>query len=67
MPIESKKQSKAKSDWMRDNSKIVGVRIMKRSESDLYDYISAQTAKGISAATLFKLALREYIKNHDND
>lgn len=62
MPIESKKQSKAKNDWMKENSKIYGVRVMKRSESDMYNYIEEQCAKGVSAATLFKIALREHMQ-----
>jgi hypothetical protein len=61
MPIESKKQSKAKSDWMRDNSKVYGVRVMINTERDLYDFLQRQT---VPAATVIKQALREYMTNH---
>ena len=61
MPIESKKQSKAKSDWMRDNSKVYGVRVMINTERDLYDFLQRQTDP---AATVIKQALREYMTNH---
>ena len=61
MPIESKKQSKAKSDWMRDNSKVYGVRVMINTERDLYDFLQRQT---VPAATIIKQALREYMTNH---
>ena len=61
MPIESKKQSKAKSDWMRDNSKVYGVRVMINTERDIYDFLQRQT---VPAATVIKQALREYMTNH---
>ena len=59
MPIESKKQSQAKADWMQRNSKIYGVRVMKNSEPDLWDFL-----QGKEASKVFKAALREYIANH---
>ena len=64
MPIQSKKQSQAKNDWMKENSKVIAVRVMKRTEKDMYDYIILKGESGVSAATLFKLALREYMNNH---
>ena len=64
MPIESKKQSKAKSDWMRDNSKVYGVRVMINTERDLYDFLQRQT---VPAATVIKQALREYMAHHPQD
>lgn len=60
MPIESKKQSQAKADWMKENSKIYSVRVMKRTEPELWDFLQAQE----SPASIFKAALREYIENH---
>jgi hypothetical protein len=62
MPIESKKQSQAKADWMKENSKIYGVRVMKNSESDLWDFL-----QGKEASKVFKAALREYMENHPNE
>lgn len=59
MPIKSKKQSKAKQEWMKNNSKVFGVRVMKKSEPDLWEYL-----QGKEASTLFKAALREYMENH---
>ena len=58
MPITSKKQSQAKADWLKENSKMFYVRVMKRTESDLYEYL-----EGKAASTVFKAALREYIAN----
>lgn len=60
MPIESKKQSQAKQDWNKKNSKIFGVRVMKNTEPDLFNFLQEQEAP----ATTIKLALREYMKNH---
>lgn len=64
MPIESKKQSKAKADWMKDNSKVYGVRVMINTERDIYDFLQRQT---VPAATVIKKALREYMTNHPED
>lgn len=60
MPIESKKQSKAKADWMKENSKMYGLRVMKNTERDIFDFL--QSAENPSAA--IKAALREYMENH---
>lgn len=62
MPIESKKNSEAKQKWMKENSKVFGVRVMKTTEADLYDFLQDK-----EASTIFKLALREYMKNHPEE
>ena len=63
MPIESKKQSKAKANWMKENSKIFGVRVMKNTEKELWDFLQAQD----NPTTIIKVALREYISNHKEE
>ena len=61
MPIESKKQSQAKQDWLKKHSKVYGVRVMDNdNEHDLWVFLQQQEAP----ATTIKQALREYIKNH---
>ena len=62
MPIESKKQSEAKQNWLKENSKVFGVRVMKNSEPDIWNFL-----QGKEAATIFKIALREYMKNHKEE
>ncbi|MDO4989588.1 MAG: hypothetical protein Q4E45_03685 [Eubacteriales bacterium] len=62
MPIESKKQSQAKANWMKENSKMYGVRVMKNTEKDIWDYL-----QGKEASKVFKAALREYMENHKDD
>ena len=62
MPIESKKQSEAKQEWMKKNSKVFGVRIMKNTEPDFWDFL-----QGKEASAVFKAALREYIENHKGE
>ena len=63
MPIESKKQSKAKADWMKENSKMYGLRVMKNTERDIFDFL--QSAENPSAT--IKAALREYMENHKEE
>lgn len=62
MPIQSKKQSQAKADWMKENSKMYGIRVMKRTEPDIWEYL-----QGKEASKIFKAALREYMANHPNN
>ena len=57
-----KKTSAAKYKWMLENSKTFQVRVMKRTEPDLWDYL-----QGKQPAPLFKAALREYMKNHPDE
>lgn len=58
MPITSKKQSQAKADWMKANSKSYAVRVMKNTEPDLWNYLhSVENPSGT-----IKAALREYMK-----
>lgn len=63
MPIESKKQSQAKADWMKDNSKVYGVRVMKRTEPELYEFLQKQE---VPTATI-KAALKEYMAHHPQE
>lgn len=62
MPIESKKNSVAKQNWLKENSKVFGVRVMKNTEPDIWDYL-----QGKEASTIFKIALREYMERHKED
>ena len=62
-PITSKKQSQAKSDWMKENSKIFSVRVMKNSESEIYNFLMAQE----KPVTTIKKAIVEYMKNHEGE
>lgn len=64
MPIKSKKQSEAKQEWMKNNSKVYGVRVMNNeNEKDLWNFLKVQDAP----ATTIKLALREYMENHKEE
>ena len=64
MPIESKKQSQAKQDWMKNNSKVYGVRVMNnQNEKDIWDFLQKQE----QPATTIKKALREYMTNHKEE
>ena len=61
-PIESKKQSKAKADWMKANSKMFAIRVMRNTEADLWDFLQAQA----EPSKVIKTAIREYIQNHSD-
>lgn len=57
MPIESKKQSQAKAEWMKKNSKMYGVRVMKNTEEDIFNYL-----EGKVPSTEFKRGIRLLIE-----
>lgn len=57
MPIESKKQSQAKAEWMKKNSKFYGVRVMKNTEEDILNYL-----EGKVPSTEFKRGIRLLIE-----
>lgn len=59
MPIESKKQSEAKQNWMKANSKVFGIRVMKNSEPEMWAYL-----QGEEPSAIFKAALKEYMARH---
>lgn len=60
-PIESKKQSKAKADWMKANSKMYAIRVMKNTEPDLWEFLQAASVP----SEVIKKALREYMERHN--
>ena len=62
MPITSKKQSKAKAEWMKENSKMYGVRVMKNTERDIWEFL-----QGKESSKIFKIALREYMERHGKE
>ena len=63
MTITSKKQSQAKQNWMKENSKMYAIRVMKNTEPDLWEFLQSVS---VPSATI-KAALREYMENHKED
>ena len=59
MPNKStgKPDSEAKKQWMKENAKYYGVKVMKRTEPDIIEYL-----EGKSAATEFKRGIRLLIE-----
>lgn len=54
--------SEAKKRWMKENSIIFSIKLMKRTEADLIEFLEGKV-KG----EVMKTALREYIENHKED
>ena len=52
--------SEAKKKWMKENSKIVPIKFMKRTESDILEYLEDKPT-----ATVIKKALRYYMTHED--
>ena len=59
--------SAAKKAWIKENSIMVSIKLMKRTESDIIEYFEAQKALGNDRSTLIKKAIREYIAAHSEE
>ena len=55
--------SEAKKAWMKQNSKMYSIKVMKKTESDILEFLEKQE-RPIST---IKAALREYIASHKNE
>lgn len=52
-------ESEAKKAWMRDNTTMVSVKMVNKSDADILEYL-----QGEAKATIIKAALREYMERH---
>ena len=55
--------SEAKKTWMKDNSKMYSLKIMRRTESDILEFLQKQERP----ASTIKAAIREYMQNHKEE
>lgn len=56
--------SEAKRKWMAKNAIVFSVKLMRRTEADIIEYLEANLSRGIGKGTVLKAALREYMANH---
>ena len=54
----------SKKRWDAENTIVFSVKLMRRTESDIIDYLDANLSRGIGKGTVLKAALREYMVNH---
>ena len=59
--------SEAKRKWEEKNTIVFSIKLMRRTEADIIDYLDKQLAKGIGKGTVLKAALREYMANHKEE
>ena len=55
-------ESEAKSKWMRENTVMVTVKMMRKSDADILSFL-----EGKQKATVIKAALREYMEKHKGE
>lgn len=55
-------ESEAKKQWMKNNTTMISVKMVNKSDEDLLRYL-----EGKQKATVIKAALREYIENHKEE
>lgn len=65
----SKQDPIKKQAWDKDNMQLIGVKLHKKNDSDILEYLSAheKPAEKITKQTIIKEALREYIAAHTED
>ena len=54
--------SEAKKKWIKDNTKVITIRLMKKGDKDVIEFLEQHPV-----ATTIKLALREYMENHKGE
>ena len=54
--------SEAKKRWIKENSKIIGFKVMFKSDADIIEYLSQ-----VPTGPTIKTALREYMAKHPLD
>lgn len=59
--------SEAKKKWISDNTIIFSVKLMRRTEADIIEYLGKMAERGIGRGTVLKMAIREYMQNHPNE
>ena len=60
--------STKKKEWMKENSVMVPLKVMKRTEGDILSFLQTETEKtGMARNAVIKLALREYMENHKGE
>jgi len=60
-------QSKAKTEWIKNNTIIMSIKLMKRTDADLIEYLDKMLSHGVPKGTVFKSALREYMERNPID
>ena len=53
--------SKAKRDWMRENTRNLVIKINRNTDADIFAFLDTLT---VSYASVVKQALREYMERH---
>lgn len=59
---EKKRDWQAKIDWDKENAQFITLKLMKRTEGDIIEFLGS-IEKG-KKNTIIKQALRDYMKNH---
>ena len=59
--------SEAKKKWMEKNTIVFSIKLMRRTEADIIEYLDANLAKGVGKGTIIKAALREYMENRKEE
>lgn len=60
-------ESEAKRKWEAKNAIVFSVKLMRRTEPDLVEFLDKMLARGVGRCTMVKTALREYMENHKEE
>ena len=54
--------SEAKKKWIKENTKVVSFKLMKKGDKDIIDFLEQRPV-----ATTIKKSIREYMANHKDE
>ena len=57
----------SKRRWDAENTMVFSIKLMRRTESDIIDFLNENLSRGISKGATIKAALREYMQNHKGE
>ena len=58
--------TEAKKKWMQDNFLTLGLKLHRKYDADIIDFLLARESGEASKQDILKEAMREYMKNHHN-
>ena len=61
-------ESETKRKWQKENSIVIGIKLQKKGDKELLDYLDAKSeSTGLTKPTLFKLAMLKQMDSEKKD
>lgn len=57
----------SKRRWDKENTSPVLIKFQNKTDGDILEYLEAKSREGMTKQSFIKLAIREYMKNHEGE